>query len=229
MALDALDHNRVLRYNCRELMQQRYGQTDVSNFNFLRTVVLWASFLTGKNMEDKIPVNSQWEYKLKSSQTFFKFFKHPKAIDVPSYNLNRENHAEERRLLKAFFDDEISIEDYDATIWKNHEENKKEFFSSIGKSDIVMAYFDLADAVGHLSFGDLSKIEEVYRELDTVARDARTSTNEILLIVSDHGMKCIGRFGDHSSEGFYSVNQDLRLDHPHITDFFGIIEANAEK
>jgi len=55
LALDALDLRQVQRYNCVNLMQREYGETDITEFEMERTVVLWASFLTGKNMEKDIP------------------------------------------------------------------------------------------------------------------------------------------------------------------------------
>ena len=169
LALDALDLNMVKKYDCRNLMQLEYGQTDISEFELARTVVLWASFLTGKNMEAKIPVKTQWEFKLGMKETFFQFFKSYEAVDVPAFSLKEKNHAEERRLLKAYFDEQATIEEYDAVVWKNHEENKDDFFSSLGQFDIVMGYFDLADAIGHLSFGIPEKMEKVYAELDKLA------------------------------------------------------------
>ena len=82
LALDALEIKLVERYNCKNLMQLEHGQTDISQFKLPRTVVLWASFLTGKNMEKEIPIKTQWEFKLSPKQTFLKFFKTYKAIDL---------------------------------------------------------------------------------------------------------------------------------------------------
>ena len=71
LALDALDLNLVKKFECQTLMQKECGQTDISNFNLERTVVLWASFLTGKNMEARIPLKIQWEFKLPTEETFY--------------------------------------------------------------------------------------------------------------------------------------------------------------
>jgi len=227
LAYDALDLGMVKKYNCRNLMQLEYGRTDISEFKLPRTVVLWASFLTGRNMEEEIPVKTQWEFKLKLEETFFPFFETYMAIDVPAFSLKGENHAEERRLLKAYFDDEAVIEEYDETVWKNHVENKKEFFNSLGKFNLVMGYFDLADAVGHLSFGIPEKMKKVYMELEDLTREVKSSTDDFILIISDHGMKPVGRYGDHSKNGFYSANRKLGLNLPRITDFYGLIKRMA--
>jgi len=217
----------VKRYKCKKLMQLECGQTDISEFQLARTVVLWASFLTGKNMETRIPVKTQWEYKLKSDETFFHFFETYRAIDVPALSLKDGNHAEERKLLKAYFDEESTVEDYDAVVWGHHDENKKDFFDSLDGFDIVMGYFDLADAIGHLSYGIPDKIEEAYQELESMAREVESSSDEVILVISDHGMKAVGRFGDHTKNGFYSVNRRLRLGVPRITDFHSMLEGVA--
>ena len=86
LALDSLDLDQVKKYNCNHLMQQEYGKTDISDFKQARTVVLWASFLTGKNMESQIPIETQWEFKVKPEQTFLNYFDSYKAIDVPAFS-----------------------------------------------------------------------------------------------------------------------------------------------
>ena len=224
LALDALDPTVVEKYDCRNLMQTEHGRTDLSDFKLERTVVLWASFLTGKNMESKIPIETQWEFKLRAEDTFLSDFGTYNTIDVPAFSLKEKNHSEERSLLKKYFDREATVEQYDATVWKNHEENKKDFFDSIGRFDMVIGYFDLADAIGHLSFGIPEKMKRVYLELERTAQEARSASDEFVLIVSDHGMRQVGRYGDHNREGFYSTNRKIGLDYPRITDFNGTIK-----
>jgi len=223
LALDALGDNLVEKFNCKNLMQEEYGRTDLSKFNLARTVVLWASFLTGKNMESKIPIKGQWKFQLKRKDTFFKFFKTFKAIDVPSFSLKQKNHEKERKLLKEFFKDESILENYNSLIWNNHNENKKDFFNSLGKFDVIMAYFDLADAIGHLNFGNTKEMRIVYKEIDLMIK--QINIKDTILIVSDHGMESVGRFGDHTKNGFYSINKKLNLKNPKITDFFNIIKT----
>ena len=223
LALDALDSHCVQKFDCKNLMQKEYGQTSLKGFSQERTVVLWASFLTGRNMEKAIPIKTQWEFKLKPKDTFLSFFKNYLALDMPAFSLKQENHRRERDLLKRYFDDEASIEEYDDVVWKNHEENKRENFSYLGKFELLIGYFNLADAIGHLSFGVPQKMEVVYRELDSLAKDVKSSVDDRILIVSDHGMKAIGRYGDHTKNGFYSLNWRLGLNMPRITQFYSVI------
>jgi len=205
-------------------MQKEHGQTDITNFTEPRTIVLWASFLTGKNMETKIPIKGQWQFQLKTEEPFLCFFKNPKTIDVPAYSYKQENHKQERKLLKAHFNENATIQEYDKLIWKNHQENKTEFLNSLGKHDLLMAYFNLADAIGHLSFGIHTKMKEVYTELENLAAKIE-NTDDFTLIISDHGMKAIGRYGDHTMNGYYSTNKTLNLELPKITDFHKIIKS----
>jgi hypothetical protein len=218
LALDALDQNLVKTFNCSNLMQKEYGQTDITNFKEPRTIVLWASFMTGKNMEARIPIEGQWKFQVNKEETFLRFFKNPKTIDVPAYSYKQEHHKKERQLLKAYFNENATIEEYDKLIWKNHQENKKEFLNTLGKHGLLMAYFNLADAIGHLSFGIYTKMKKVYTELEDLAGELKNSEH-LTLIISDHGMKAIGRYGDHTMNGYYSTNKTLNLHLPKITDF----------
>lgn len=146
---------------------------------------------------------------------------------MPAFSYKQKNHAEERKLLKAYFEDKATVEEYDEVIWKNHRENKKEFLNAVGKFDVVIGYFNLADAIGHLSFGITEKMAEVYRELDEVAGKVKDLDN-FVLVISDHGMKAVGRYGDHSRNGFYSLNKELVLDFPKITSFYDLIRKVIE-
>jgi len=227
LALDALDLHCVQKFNCKNLMQKEYGQTTLKGFNQERTIVLWASFLTGKNMEKEIPIKTQWEFKLKPEQTFLKFFKNYKVIDLPAFSYKQKNHEEERKLLKGYFEDKVTVEEYENLIWKNHQENKKDFFQELGKTQLLIGYFNLADAIGHLSFGLTEKMATVYEELDKIAKEVK-NPEEHILIISDHGMKAVGRYGDHSRNGFYSLNYTLGLNLPEITSFYKIIRGIAK-
>ena len=215
----------VKKFNSRNLMQKEYGQTSLSDFDLKRTVVLWASFLTGKNMEAKIPVKTQWKFKLSTQETFLEFFETFNAIDVPAYS-HKKSHEEERRLLKAYFNDEATVEEFDDIVWKIHEENKEEFLDSLKKFDLTMSYFNLADSIGHLSFGIHEKMKKIYEELDSLAMEVKKSSIDFVLTISDHGMKALGRYGDHSDNGFYSINKKLGLSFPKITDFYNLVRLS---
>lgn len=226
LGLDGLEYNYVVEFNCRNLMQKSFGKTDISEFTEPRTVVLWASFLAGENLEKRIlslGEENLWKFRLKPEETFFSNFNKWKAIDVPGFTHKYEAHKKERELLKKFFEKEISVKDYDRIVYKHYNENKREFIEALKKDyDILMGYFSLADSIGHLSFGLKFKMKIIYKELDELAATTRRYA-EHLLIISDHGMKPIGRFGDHNEYGFWSLNEKNSLNNPKITSFKELI------
>jgi hypothetical protein len=220
LGMDGLEWEYVKKFNCKHLMQTNFGKTDLSDFSESRTIVLWSSFLSGKNMEKRIlALKDMWSFKLSREETFFP--ENHIAIDVPGYSSKLDNHKKERQGMKDFFDKKISLEQYDAICFANHKENKKEFFSMLEKKpDVLMVYFGLADVIGHLSFGMESKMKLIYKELDEIAGRIKGKK----LIVSDHGMRPVGRFGDHNSYGFWSVNFDAELTNPKITELRKVLE-----
>ncbi len=67
----------------------------------------------------------------------------------------------------------------------------------------------------------------IYNELDEIAKFTR-KRDEFILIISDHGMKAVGRFGDHTRNGFYSSNKRLNLKEPKIMDFYRTIKKSVK-
>ncbi len=224
LGLDGLEYEYVKEFKCKHLTQISFGKTDISMFSEPRTVVLWSSFLTGRNTE-KQALKDLWNFRVKAEETFFSTFKNWHAIDVPSFTYIKERHEKEREMLKAFFDGKASVEEYDEIAFENHAFVKQKFFEALEKEfEILMGYFSLADVIGHLSFGIKSKMKLIYQELDEIAKVAREKTDK-LLIISDHGMRAVGRFGDHSSYGFWSFSEKINLENPKLTEFRKIIES----
>lgn len=124
-------------------MQACFGKTDISEFSEPRTVVLWSSFLAGKNLEKRILALGKefWKFKLKPEETFFSKFKKWKAIDVPGFTYKYKKHQKEKELLKGFFKGNVSVREYDKLAFENHKENKEEFFEELNKGhEILMGY-----------------------------------------------------------------------------------------
>ena len=227
LALDGLELSLVEKFSCEFLKQDRYGNTNIKEFSLPKTVILWASFLTGRNMESEVK-EDLWTFKVKPEQTFLKKFKNSKAIDLPAFSYGEE-HRQERELLKEFFvgsSSESIIETYNQIAWKNHKKTKKIFFEELKKNhDLLIGYFALSDVIGHLNFGSLKTMENVYQELNELAyQTKKIQPAEKILITSDHGMKEVGRFGDHTMAGFYSLNFDAKISRkPKITEFYDLI------
>jgi len=229
LAIDALEYKQVEEFNCNNLKQRFYGKTDISEFSEPRTMVLWSSFMTGKNMEKEILAKGDkemWNVRIDLKETFFKNFTNPKIIDLPGFNYDKEQHDLERELLKNFFNAKTDEEKnnikkkYNNHAFEHHRKIKKEFSDALKKGhDFLLCYFSVADVVGHLNFGNKLMMKMIYRDLDEIAG----TINNPYIVLSDHGMKQIGTFGDHSNYGFWSTNS-RDLGNPRITDFANIIQ-----
>ncbi|MBN2478079.1 alkaline phosphatase family protein [Candidatus Micrarchaeota archaeon] len=225
VGIDGLEYDYVKEFNLPNLMQRNHGTTDLSEFEEPRTMVIWSSFMAGKNLEKEILSRKNlWEFRLKPEETFFSKFNKHIAIDVPGYTQDMEQHNKERQAMKDYFvDKKISVEEYDELVLRHHEKIKDRFFESLEKDyDIVMGYFGAADVIGHLSFGIKSKMKIIYKEMDEIVRKTSEKADK-MIVISDHGMKAVGRFGDHSDHGFWSVNFDIKLEKPKPTEFYKIL------
>ena len=54
LAIDALEYEKVIEFNCNNLKQKFYGKTNIKEFSQPRTMVLWSSFMTGMNKEKQV-------------------------------------------------------------------------------------------------------------------------------------------------------------------------------
>jgi len=228
IAIDALEYNLIEKFDCKSLKQEFYGKTDISEFSQPRTIVLWASFLTGKNMEEeilKLGDKNMWSFQLKKQDTFLKDF-NCKVIDLPDYNYDLELHENEREMMKEFFTtnnekSEGIKQEYNKNAFEHYKKIKHEFFEALTEDyELVIGYFSIADVMGHLNFGNEMLMKMIYKDLEEVSENAKKYGE--VLILSDHGMKTIGKFGDHSGYGFWSFKQNLN--NPKITDFFNIVK-----
>lgn len=228
LAIDALEYTKVLEYDTPHLLQTYYGKTDLTEFSEPRTMVLWSSFMTGKNREKEILAKGDaemWNTRTPLEETFFNDFKDPRIIDLPGYSYDLDQHAAERKLLKSFFetDDEAlksSIKKgYNSHAFEHHRKVKEEFLSALeGDHELVLGYFSIADVIGHLNFGNKTMMKMIYKDLDEIASRIKTP----YLVLSDHGMTPIGMFGDHSNYGFWSTgSKDLGT--PRITDLANLV------
>lgn len=232
-AIDALEHKLVEEFEMENLKQEYYGKTDISEFSEPRTMVLWSSFITGENKEEEVLINGDkemWNKKWNIKNTFFSEFDSPVVLDLPGYSYNLKAHEKSRKLLKEFFETKDQEKkkqikkEYNKDAFDHHRNVKEQFLTALEEEhDFVLGYFSVADVIGHLNFGNKTMMKMIYTELDEMAEDLRNRANiDDLIVLSDHGMKAIGRFGDHSEYGFWSTNfKDLET--PKITDFSDII------
>ncbi|MAG21799.1 MAG: hypothetical protein CL943_00640 [Candidatus Diapherotrites archaeon] len=232
IGIDGLEYEYVKEFGCKDLMQKSFGKTNIEEYEEPRTIVLWSSFLAGQNLEEKIVAmgnEKMWDFALKPEETFFKHFESFKAVDVPGYNYGREQHVLEREMLKKFFAEEITVEEFDKPVFDYHRKLKEQFFEDLEKDyDLLFYYFNAADVLGHLSFGMKSKMKLIYQDMNDIAAKA-AAKGEPMLILSDHGMKSVGRYGDHQEGyGFWSNSLGKDLGNPKITELAEFV-ANEMK
>jgi len=116
------------------------------------------------------------------------------------------------------------LKEFERVVWKIHKYRKKVVLSNISKDwDLFMAWFDLADCIGHLYMGrSILKILKAYLELDRLATNLKTMVGDdtLFIIVSDHGMMPGGK---HSDRAFYSFSNDIARRPNKIEDFYLLI------
>lgn len=229
-AIDALEYEKVEEFGCENLKQTTYGKTDISEFSQPRTIVLWSSFMTGENKEEEILAEGDeemWKTEFSLEETFFSSFEDPKIIDLPGFSYDREQHDRERELLKEFFEEAENDEEkaevrreYNQHGLEHHRKIKEEFLDFLKRGhDFVLGYFSAADVIGHLNFGNNTLMKMIYDDLDEIATKVKEIRDDHLLVLSDHGMKGVGMFGDHNDYGFWSFDSECGLERPELTDF----------
>ena len=232
VAIDGLEYELVEKFECENLKQEFYGKTDISEFSEPRTIVLWSSFLTGRNMEQEILNKGKhvmWDITINARDSFLSHFNKYSVIDLPGFSYDKDQHASERNLLKQFFDanseekKEKIKERYNNLAFEHHRKIKEKFFEALKQNyELVISYFSIADVIGHLNFGNNFLMKMIYKELDEIVGKVRKNYKNPIFVLSDHGMKKAGIFGDHSEYGFWSTNfKELGI--PKLTDFANII------
>lgn len=227
-AIDALEYTKVIEFQCKNLMQDFYGKTDISEFSDARTMVLWSSFMTGKNKEADVLIDGDkemWSKKWDIEETFFKQFKSPVVLDLPGYSYDLDAHEKSRGLLKDYFTTEDEdrkpdiLKEYNTDAFEHNKKVKAEFYKALDEDhDLILGYFSVIDVIGHLNFGKKVMMKILYKDMDDIYLDIKKKHPDAkILVLSDHGMEAVGMFGDHSSYGFWSTNwKDLGT--PKITD-----------
>ncbi|KXB08093.1 hypothetical protein AKJ58_00895 [candidate division MSBL1 archaeon SCGC-AAA385D11] len=230
LAIDALEYELVEEFDCKNLKQAVYGKTNISEFTQPRTMVLWCSFMTGENKEREIldkGDKEMWKTKIPPEKTFFSEFEDPKIIDLPGFSYDKKQHDRERELLKKFFEGaenqgekkEVRKE-YNKHGLQHHRKIKGEFLKALKENhDLLLGYFSAADVIGHLNFGNKTLMKMVYEDLDEIGGEIKEIRDDHLLVLSDHGMKGLGMFGDHNEYGFWSFDEKCNLEGPKLTDF----------
>jgi len=191
-------------------------------------MVLWTSFLTGRNCEEEVLAagnEEMWDIQVNQKDTFFSGEAAVLVLDLPGYSYDSNVHAKSRALLKNFFSTESAAQreewkkEYLHDAFAHHQVVKEMFISALSRPcDLVIGYFSILDVVGHVSFGNSALMKMLYHEIDEIA----SLIHVPYLVLSDHGMKALGCYGDHSSYGFWS-SDTVDLGFPRLTDFSSLM------
>ncbi len=100
------------------------------------------------------------------------------------------------------------------------EEVERLFDALEGEWRLLMTHFHVTDLYGHAFWGT-EKLATLYEEMDLLTKrvKSRLREDDLVLIISDHGMSRLG----HTKKGFYSLNVRIGLEEPAIEDFFKIV------
>ena len=167
------------------------------------------------------------DFRITQTETFFDIIPNAKALSVPPYQ--KWIATETQLFLRQAIDNEEKLNAFEEHVLKIFERKREKCLKTLQEGDwnLFMTHFMFTDLLGHLYAGNATKMFGVYIKAEQLVEDAKKLIDDetLLLIVSDHGMKSIGKgtFGEHSDHGFYSSNFPLSLEKPKMTDFFPLI------
>jgi len=152
--------------------------------------------------------------------TFFDVIKPSVALGVPVYNKNLEEIYPIGDVLRVRQDPDYlpMFEERVRSIFADEVERLFDAFEEEWR--LLMTHFHITDLFGHAFWGT-EKLVTLYEEMDLLTKRVKEKIrdDDLVLIVSDHGMSKLG----HTKKGFYSFNVRLGLDEPDIKDFFKIV------
>ena len=156
--------------------------------------------------------------------TIFHAAKNPETINVPLVYQARKNlQDEEHWKLKLKGE---GLEEMRKHAWKDFKRISKKTLETVKKGDwdLMMSYVRFLDTIGELSFGSFKEMFKAYSASNHYAKQVRdaVSDNVACLIVSDHGMRRLGKtkYGSHSDYAFYSLNIETDWKPLMVTDFY---------
>ena len=152
--------------------------------------------------------------------TFFEVVKPSIALGVPVYNKNLEEIYPIGDVMRARqYPEYLPV--FEERVRGIFDEEVEALFDALdGEWSLLMAHFHITDLFGHAFWGT-EKVATFYEEMDLLTKrvKAQLMGDDLVLIISDHGMSKLG----HTKKGFYSFNVKIGLIEPDIKDFFKII------
>jgi len=228
-AVDGMGHNLLGQYHLQHLSLNYNGITDISEFSMSRTVVLWSSFLTGRNMEaDVLGSDNQWAFTVDCEDTFLGTFQDPYVIDLPGYNYDVEGHGIIKEMMISLLSEEDipgGLARYNSTAIDLYLKYRAEFYTALtGGHDLILWYIGATDEIGHLNMGDEETMRRCYAHIEAEVLCRKLAGTSHLMVISDHGMNVVGRYGDHDDNNGYWATTWADLGIPRVTQMRYIIE-----
>jgi len=248
LALDGLEHTLVEGWRMRNLLQKTHGTYSVEEFEQVKNLStsVWASFITGEYHYFDNWWTKRWLYRIAKkfirdevslwkiaklfrpklidktalkSESIFDLVPNSVAVNVPVYNEKTEYHIEKLDALHFG-----GIEEYINAIWSVHWKRIKDVLEKVFSNwNLFMAWFDVADLIGHLQIKNKEKMRRLYDALEVLAAFLKNTVPSecVFLVVSDHGIKenTDGSFGEHTKTGFWSLNTESDWRPRRVIDF----------
>jgi len=150
---------------------------------------------------------------------------------IPGYN-GIPRHEERMEIVKAALaEDESKIPAYDKDIIEEYKERKEELLdllSSGGKPELVFFYTNYIDALGHLHFANFNRRMKWHFDVNDLTSKVKEklTDDDILYVISDHGMIEEDGYGSHSHCGFFSSSNGDLIEKP--TDLYHLLKGRLE-
>jgi hypothetical protein len=140
---------------------------------------------------------------------------------IPGYNIEKKEARGGARWVDALGNDEEERKIL-ASLRKKHDARVRDLFEVLqkkGEYSLIFFYDNWLDIAGHIELGRKLKIMNKYLEVNSIVGKVKERLNiegeDVLYVVSDHGMKLLGRRGDHSDYGFFSSSTGEMIQKPY--------------
>jgi len=225
LAFDGLDYRYATKF--KTLRQREYYIIDLEGLPIV-TSLLFATFITGSKTAHGIKAgdNQKLARIPKHVKTIFDYAKKPCALWIPSLNPHPKYwHPKHVQLMvKARAGDKSALTHFIKEIMLLWHEQTTTFLNEVKKDyDLIMAHFNLIDALSHALRNDKALLKYyvlVSKFVENVKQ--HITDDDYLIIISDHGH-------EHQPYAFYSCNHVLFGRQPKITEFFNKIVSILSK
>jgi hypothetical protein len=164
--------------------------------------------------------------------TIFDLTERSHAINVPVYSeewtLGLAQNPDDFRCFEDYIESVLITE---SSKFRRLRNQLLHYLERKSEWDLLMVYFPTLDHYGEFCFGDTKKLRKMYMAFDIFVKEAKKKLSEsFVLVISDHGIERLGKtpFGKHSDYAFYSINRNIGLSNPKITDFYLLIKNVLE-